>query len=156
MDHFCCEMRSGEDRRSSRGINFRSLGFGGRREQIRRKEDMRRYFHVDRYSSSIFAVIILILFLSVVDALLTLYLIGKGAFEVNPIMAYYLKIGPYSFLAVKYALTSIGVFIFLFLRNIYLRPLKIYASNLLYVVIAVFVTVIAWQLYLVSHIGIWK
>ena len=98
--------------------------------------------------------IILILFLSVVDALLTLYLIGKGAFEVNPIMAYYLKIGPYSFLAVKYALTSIGVFIFLFLRNIYLRPLKIYASNLLYVVIAVFVTVIAWQLYLVSHIGI--
>jgi hypothetical protein len=152
MDHTYSEMRSGTDRRNRRGINFRSLGFGGRREHIRRKEDMQRYFSVDRYSPSIFAAIIIILFLSVVDALLTLFLIGNGAFEVNPIMAYYLKVGPYSFLAVKYALTSIGVFIFLILRNIYLRPLKMYAGTLLYVVIAVFVTVVAWQLYLVSII----
>jgi hypothetical protein len=128
------------------------LGIGGRRAQIRRKEDMQRYFSVDRYSPSFFAAIIFILFLSVVDALLTLFLIENGAFEVNPIMAYYLKIGPYSFLAVKYALTIIGVFVFLLLRNIYLRPLKMYTGTLLYVVIAVFVTVVAWQLYLISHI----
>ena len=152
MDQTNSEMRSGSDRRSSRGINLRSLGFGGKREHIRRKEDMQRYFSVDRYSPSIFAAIIFILFLSVVDALLTLFLIGNGAIEVNPIMAYYLKIGPYSFLAVKYGLTTIGVFVFLLLRNIYLRPLKMYTGTLLYVVIAVFVTVVAWQLYLISHI----
>jgi hypothetical protein len=151
MDNTSREMRSGSDRRR-RGINFRSLGFGGRREHIRRKEDRQKVFSVDRYSPSIFAAIIIILFLSVLDALLTLFLIQNGAFEVNPIMAYYLKIGPYSFLAVKYALTSVGVIVFLLLRNIYLRPLKMYAGTLLYIVVAVFVTVVAWQLYLVSHI----
>jgi hypothetical protein len=151
-DHGLNNMRSGTDRRNRRGINFRSLGFGGKREHIRRKEDMQKYFSVDRYSPSIFAAIIIILFLSVVDALLTLFLVENGAFEVNPIMAFYLKIGPYSFLAVKYGLTSIGVFVFLLLRNIYLRPLKMYAGTLLYIVIAVFATVVAWQLYLVSYI----
>ena len=152
MDRIYSEMRSGTDRRSSRGFNLKSLGFGGRREHIRRKEDMRRYFSVDRYSPSIFAAIVIILFLSIMDALLTLFLIGNGAIEINPIMAYYIKIGPYSFLAVKYALTSIGVFIFLILRNIYLRPLKMYTGTLLYVVIAVFGSVVAWQLYLISII----
>lgn len=152
MDQTYSEMRSGTDRRSSRGINLKSLGFGGRRQHLRRKEDMQKYFSLDRYSQSIFAAIVLILFLSVVDALLTLFLIENGAFEVNPVMAYYLKVGPYSFLAVKYGLTIIGVFVFLLLRNIYLRPLKMYTGTLLYVVIAVFVTVVAWQLYLISHI----
>ena len=152
MDKVNSERRLGTDRRISRGINLRSLGFGGKREFFRRKEDMRKYFSVDRYSPSIFAAIIIILFLSVMDALLTLFLIGNGAIEVNPIMAYYLKMGPYSFFAVKYALTSIGVFIFLILRNIYLRPFKIYTVTLLYFVIAVFLTVVAWQLYLISII----
>ena len=113
---------------------------------------MQKYFSVDRYSPTIFTAIIVILFLSVVDALLTLFLIENGAFEVNPIMAYYLKIGPYSFFAVKYGLTIIGIFVFLLLRNIYLSPLKIYAGKLLYIVIAVLVSVVVWQLYLVFHI----
>ena len=152
MDNVNNERRLGTDRRISRGINLRSLGFGGKREFFRRKEDMQKYYSVDRYSPSIFAAIIAILFLSVLDALLTLFLIGNGAIEINPIMAYYIKIGPYSFLAVKYALTSIGVFIFLILRNIYLRPIKMYTGTLLYVVIAVFGSVVAWQLYLISII----
>lgn len=152
MDKIDSERRLGTDRRSSHGINLRSLGFSGKRTHFRRKEDRRKYFYVDRFSPSIFAAILTILFLSVVDALLTLFLIGRGAFEVNPIMAYYLEIGPYSFLVVKYAITTAGVLVFLILRNIYLRPLKMYTSSLLYIVIAVFVTVVAWQLYLVSYI----
>jgi hypothetical protein len=152
MDQSYSEMRSGTDRRRKRGINLRSLGFGGKREHIRRKDDRQKYFSVDRYSPSIFAAIIIILFLSVLDALLTLFLIENGASEVNPIMAYYLNIGPYSFLAVKYGLTIIGVLVFLLLRNIYVRPLKIYAGKLLYVIVVVFASVVVWQLYLVFHI----
>ena len=83
MDRAYSEMRSGTDRRKNRGINFRSLGFGGRRVEIRRKEDRQKFFSVDRYSPSIFAAIMIVLFLSVVDALLTLYLIDNGAFEVK-------------------------------------------------------------------------
>ena len=149
---FNVDRRSGKNRRNQSRINIRSLLIGGRRENIRRKEDKQKIFYVDRYGPFFFAAIVIILSLSVIDALLTLFLIGNGAFELNPIMAYYIKIGPYSFLAVKYALTSIGVVSFLILRNIYLRPFKIYTGSLFYFIIAVFMTVVAWQLYLVSNV----
>ena len=146
------DRRSGIDRRNQRRISFRSLLFGGRRENIRRKVDQQKRFHVDQYSAFFFAAIVIILTLSAIDALLTLFLIGNGAFELNPIMAYYIQIGPYWFLAVKYALTSIGVVSLLILRNIYLKPFKIYAGSLLYFLTAVFITVVAWQLYLISNV----
>ncbi len=152
MNQFNVEQRSGKDRRKNRTINIRSLLIGGRRAKVRRKEDKHIFLLADRYSPFLFAVIVTILLLSVADALLTLFLIGEGAFELNPIMAYYIKIGPYSFLAVKYALTSIAVISFLLLRNIYLRPFKMYTGTLFYFIVALFMTVVAWQLYLVSSV----
>ena len=149
---FNVDQRSGIDRRNQGGISFRSLLLGGRRENIRRKSDQQKRFHVDQYSAFFFAAIVIILTLSAVDALLTLFLIGNGAFELNPIMAYYIQIGPYWFLSVKYSLTCIGVVSLLILRNIYLRPLKIYAGSVLFIFTAVFITVFAWQLYLVSTV----
>ena len=136
----------------SSAINFRALLLGGRRERGRRKEDIPKTFLVDRYSPTFLAVIVSILFLSVIDALLTLFLIGRGASELNPVMAYYLELGPYSFLAVKYALTCVAVISFLLLRNIYIRPLKIYAGSLFYFVLALFAIVVAWELYLVARV----
>jgi len=152
MNQINVERRSGKDRRKKRAINIRSLFIGGRREKIRRKEDKHIFLLADRYSPLLFAVIVTILLLSVTDALLTLFLIGEGAFELNPIMAYYIKLGPYSFLAVKYALTSIAVISFLLLRNIYLRPFKIYTGTLFYFIFALFMSVVAWQLYLISSV----
>ena len=151
---FNVDRRSGIDWRNQVGINFRSLLFGGRRKNIRRKFDIQNRFHVDQYNAFFFAAIVIILTLSAIDALLTLFLIGNGAFELNPIMAYYIQIGPYWFLPVKYGLTSIGVVSLLILRNIYLRPLKIYAGSVLFILTAVFITVFAWQLYLVSNVNI--
>ncbi len=40
---------------------------------------------------------------------------GHGAYEINPIMAYYLTVGPHAFIVLKYALTSMGVIILLIL-----------------------------------------
>ena len=149
---FNVDRRSGIDRRNQVGISFRSLLLGGRRENIRRKIDKQKRFHVDQYSAFFFAAIVIILTLSVVDALLTLFLIGNGAFELNPIMAYYIKIGPYWFLAVKYGLTSIGVVSLLMLRIISLSPFRIYTGSLLFILTAVFITVFAWQLYLIHNV----
>ena len=140
------------DRRKSSSINWRSLLLGGRRERGRRKEDLPKTFLVDRYSPYLLAAIVGILFLSVMDALLTLYLLSRGAFELNPVMAFYIELGPYSFLAVKYALTCVAVISFLLLRNIYIRPLRIYTSTLFYIVLALFGTVVAWQLFLVTRV----
>ena len=152
MNERIIERRSGTERRLSSTINFRALLLGGRRERGRRKEDIPKTFLVDRYSPTFLAVIVGILFLSVIDALLTLYLIGRGAVELNPVMAYYLELGPYSFLAVKYALTCVAVISFLLLRNIYLRPLRLYAGTLFYFVLALFGSVVIWELYLVIQI----
>ena len=153
MDQLGVERRSGADRRKSGNVNMRAL-LGGRRERGRRHEDKSKTLLVDRYSPFLLAVILSILCLSVIDALLTLFLIDRGALELNPVMAYYIDMGPYSFLGAKYVLTCIGVFSFLILRNIYLRPFRIYAGSLFYFVLAVFAGVVAWQLYLVSQVSI--
>ena len=149
---FNLDRRSGKDRRNQSGMNIRSLFTGGKRETIRRKDDTHKRFYVDRYSSIFFALIVIILFLSVIDALLTLILIDNGAAEMNPIMAYYLKIGPYTFLAVKYTLTSIGVINLLIFRNIFLRIIKVYTRSLFYIIIAVFMTVVVWEFYLIFNV----
>jgi len=149
---FNLDRRSGKDRRNQSAMNIRSLFTGGKRETIRRKDDTHKRFYVDRYSSILFALIVIILFLSVVDALLTLILMDNGATEMNPIMAYYLKIGPYTFLAVKYTLTSIGVINLLIFRNIFLRIIKVYTRSLFYIIIVVFMTVVVWEFYLIYNV----
>jgi hypothetical protein len=58
--------------------------------------------------------ILAVVFLSVIlDGFLTLLLLDRGAYEVNPLMAYVLDISPSAFLAGKYALTCMAALIVL-------------------------------------------
>ena len=144
--------RSGIDRRKNPRISIRSLMGVGNRRIIRRQEDRSIIFLVDLFSPKLFFPIVAILFFSVMDALLTLFLIGHGAYETNPIMAYYLNIGPYYFFTVKYLLTSLGVIILLIFRNLKFRIFKISASALLYLIAGIFIVVVVWEIYLISKI----
>jgi hypothetical protein len=146
------ERRSGADRRKSVRLKLRSWYRGGSREIIRRREERNTIFLADRYSQSVFGAILLILFFSVLDALLTLYLIGHDATELNPIMAYYINVGPYTFLFVKYLLTSVSVVILLLCQNAFLRTIRIYAHSLFYVIVAAFMSVVVWELFLIFHV----
>ena len=105
---FDTDRRSGLDRRKQTGINFRSMTGNGKRRLVRRLEDRNKIFLVDHYSPKLFAAIIAIIFLSVIDALLTLFLMNHGAHEVNPVMAYYITVGPYTFFTLKFALFLIN------------------------------------------------
>jgi len=51
----------------------------------------------------------------------TTVLTAYGAFEINPIMACYFNVGPYTFVIVKYLLTSIGLIILIMFRNIFIK-----------------------------------
>jgi len=144
--------RSGIDRRKNPRINIRSLMGVGKRRIIRRQEDKSIIFLVDLFSPKLFLPIVATLFFSVMDALLTLFLIGNGAYETNPIMAYYLNIGPYSFFAVKYILTSVGIIILLIFRNLTFKIFKISTSALLYLIAGIFIAVVAWEIFLISKI----
>ena len=146
------ERRSGKDRRKTTRPIVQSLYRGGKREMVRRREEQNSLFLADRYSQTLFGAILLILFFSALDALLTLFLISHDATELNPIMAYYINVGPYTFFIVKYLLTSSAVVILLLCQNVFLRTMRIHAHSLYYVIVAAFMSVVVWELYLIFHV----
>ena len=145
--------RSGKDRRYKSGFNIRSFLFGGKRETIRRQEDKQRIFYLDHYSSWLFIIIVSILILCVVDAFLTLFLLNHGAYETNPVMAFFLKFGPLTFFISKYLLTIIPVIILLIFRNTVVRVIKLSARSVLYVIVVFYLAVVGWELYLISNVS---
>jgi len=145
--------RSGKDRRNRSGFNIRSFLFGGKRETIRRQEDKKRIFYVDHYSSGLFFIIVSILFLCVIDALLTLFLLNHGAYETNPVIAFFLKFGPYTFFISKYLLTIVPAICLLMYRNVVLRIIKISTRTVLYIMAGFYLTVVVWEFFLISNVA---
>lgn len=143
------EKRYGVDRRKRTIPSFRFLVFGGRRKQVRREEDMNGIVIMDSYSQSLFVVIIGILCLSLTDAAMTLHLIGHGAKEINPIMAYFLDKGIVVFITAKYIMTSVAVVIILLIKNTYLPRTRVRSKNLFTFAIVCFSLVIIWEILLV-------
>ena len=97
--------------------------------------------------------IISILFLSVIDALLTLSLLNLGAYETNPVMAFFLKFGPYTFFISKYLLTIIALICLLMCRNVVLRIIKISTRSILYFIVVFYLAVVGWEFYLISNVA---
>jgi hypothetical protein len=110
------ERRSGSDRRKQTGINMRTFVGNGARMTIRRQEDKDHIFFVDQYSPILFVTIVAILFLCVIDAILTLYLLNHGAYETNRLMSHLLNFDHYTFFVFKYGLTIIATFCLLMFR----------------------------------------
>ncbi len=148
------DRRSGLERRKSSSLNFHSLIYGGNRIQIRRQEDRERIFLVDQYCPKLFIAIVIVLFLCVIDALLTLLLIGHGAYETNPILAYLLEAGPYTYFIPKYAITISAILGLLIFKNTGTSLFSINTHLLLIFIAAVYSIVVAWQLYLISEVVI--
>ena len=146
------ERRSGSDRRIHQFPKLKYLLFAGKRSHARRREDWHRFFYFDRYSSNIFAAIVAILLLSVLDALLTLYLIDHGSTELNPVMSYFLEHGPFIFMGAKYFLTCMSVVILLLFRNgLRIRSIT-HSQHIFSYIIGVFTTIIVWELYLIFFV----
>lgn len=151
-DMFHFDRRLGKDRRSHDVPDIKSLFIYRRRKKVRRKDDKYKVIYFDQYSSGIFTAIVIILFLSIIDALLTLFLVDCGASEINPIMAYFLNFGPVTFMSVKYFLTCYSVIVLLIFNNFFLRKLKIYVRSLFSYAIGAFMLVIGWELFLTLRI----
>jgi hypothetical protein len=148
------EQRSGRDRRRRVFPPLRFLIAGGRRRGVRRSEDLRRIVILDRYSSKLLISVIGILFLSLLDGLLTLYLIEHGSAEINPVMDYFLKKGPFIFALAKYVLTSVAVVIFVVLANNVLPRSNFRAQKLFPYALLAFGGVIVWEIMLVFVLAV--
>ena len=151
-DMFHFDRRSGKDRRSKDVPSAKSLFIYRRRKKVRRKDDKYKTSYLDQYSSRIFIAIVLLLFFSIIDAILTLFLIDHGASEINPIMAYFLKFGPVTFLSVKYFFTSYSILVLLIFSNFFIRKLKIYTHSFFSYALGTFMIVIGWELFLMYRI----
>jgi hypothetical protein len=147
------ERRTGFDRRQRHKPVFSKYWLIGKRETPRRKEDRQWRFHPDRYSPRTFVAILLIVMLSMLDAIFTLVLISRGATELNPIMNYYLGYGPRVFFVVKYLLTFASILLILFHKHVYLFRGRVQAKILFVLVIIPFVLVVPWEIYLLFFLN---
>ncbi len=102
--------------------------------------------------SKIFAKIIFILLLSILDAYFTLYLLSHGAAEINPVMAFFVQFGKGAFFGTKYLLTSISVIILLLPDHLRLFGFHIPRRTIFYTIAGVFEVVILWELYLIFFV----
>ena len=131
---------------------MRMLVGDGNRRMIRRQEDQGRIFFVDQYSPVLFMAIVGILFLCVIDAILTLFLLSHGAYQTNPVMAYLLNIGPYAFFISKYAITIIAAFGLFMFRAVVIRKLNVNTHALLYLLACAYAAIIVWEIYLIYYV----
>ena len=96
----------------------------------------------------------LVLMLSALDALLTLWLLDIGASEMNPVMAYFLRFGPLVFMTIKYFITSMAVIIVVVLYHTRSRHMSFQLGHLLYYFAAGFGAVVLWELSLLKIFSI--
>jgi hypothetical protein len=142
------ERRSRQDRREQNLPMFKRLFYNGIRESVRRIEDRKSIVIYDRYKPSLFINIIIILSLSLLDALLTLILLSEGAKELNPVMRYFLSHGPRVFISVKYGLTVLSVLIIVFVKEAFSTRYRIGTDIFLHIFAAFFGSVVIWEFYL--------
>jgi len=144
------ERRSSRDRRQSQISIFKKLFYRGLRESTRRAEDRNGIIVFDRYKPSLVVSIIIVLSLSLLDALLTLILLSHGAKELNPVMRYYLNHGTLAFIFVKYGLTVLPMLIILFAKDALATRYRLNTALLFHIFAAFFGSVVIWEFYLLS------
>lgn len=105
------------------------------------------------YSPRLFAAILCIIALSIIDAYLTLDLVNRGADELNPIMAYYLDKSPLTFFTVKYLITCAAVIMILGIKETYLVAGRIRKEALFAFHIFALASVVQWQLFLLHYVA---
>jgi len=123
----------------------------GRLAVLRRDEDRQRSHKIGRHSFMTLAAILLIVSLSILDAIFTLDLVSHGAEELNPVMAYYLDHGPLVFFGVKYFLTCASIVLILLIRDN--TKAKLQTKILFVLFIIPFALVIQWELYLIFFVN---
>lgn len=141
------ERRQQKDRRAKPTSPFSSSSLFGSREKIRRKEDKQRHHYVDRYSFRSAVTILVIIVLSMTDATFTLKLVALGAAkEINPVMDFFLQLGPITFLTVKYVLTGICLLCFLIFKNHSFLGDRVTGSSLIVAVLIIYAVLIFYEL----------
>jgi hypothetical protein len=124
------EERRGADRRGVPTRPWSGLVTPSRRSQGRRESDREGY--VDRYTKQDVVLLLTIFLLNVGDALMTLLWLDRGGREANPIMDFFLDIGPWAFLVQKCLVVGLWLVILVVHKNFRLARIGLYSALVVY------------------------
>jgi hypothetical protein len=143
------ERRNRVDRRRS---VLRALWHGNfaRRRHAPRRSTERHAAVTDWFHPQWLAVGMVVLLLSVADAILTLTLLSHGASEINPFMKPLVSGSGHSFAYWKIGLTASSVVVLIILAR--LRIWGQAVGNILYVALGMYVLLIGYELFLLRNI----
>jgi hypothetical protein len=133
LDSSESERRDRYDRRqgSSAWASFRLSG----QRQASRRDGEGENTYVDRPARPVILLACMILFCSILDALLTLLYIERGGGEANPVMAVAIDFGTTAFVGHKMALTILGIGLLTLHQNFRLGLRGLYGMTIIYLVL---------------------
>ena len=143
------ERRSSQDRRKSHFSFFKPILCKASRCSLRRADDCKQITLLDQYDSSLMILVLIVLDLSMVDAILTLTLLEHGAVEVNPVMRYFIDLGLGPFMIAKYGLTAISLLVMVILSASNFLRFRIGSLMFLLSGLA-FGSVVMWELHILN------
>lgn len=138
------EKRKFSDRRLSPTPIFSRHTLWGRRTSFRRKEDQSKGGYVDRYSSGLLLLLVVLLALNALDAVLTIFILDCGGREVNPLMGALIMYCGERFWVWKFLLVAVAV-LFLCLHSQFPR-----VKSALWMVTLIYGGLILYQVYLIA------
>ena len=120
--------------------------YRGRRRRLRREGDATGVY-LDHFSPGLVLFSLALLFLSALDACLTLNLLQRGATEANPIMRAFLEWDVLLFVNVKILVTAVGV-VGLVLHSHLLLFRRVKVERVVVGLVGVYLSVVAYEIVL--------
>jgi Domain of unknown function (DUF5658) len=139
------DRRISKDRRRHPTDGLSRFSFRGRRRNFRRENDRGKGGYVDRYGPGLLFLLVLILGLSVLDAILTMMILEGGGWEVNPVVRSAIHLYGDKFWIWKFITVSIPL-ILLCLHSKFRRVMLV-----LYGISAIYIAVVLFQVLLIIY-----
>jgi ABC-type amino acid transport system permease subunit len=148
IDEMTSERRLPADRRSR---TLRALMYGSftPRRRGSRRDGEQSLAAVDWHHPQWLAVAMLTLLMCVADALLTLTLLQRGAYEANPFMEPLVNGSPLAFATIKFGLTAGGLVVLILLARVRLFR-NVPVALVLYSVLVAYAVLIGYELWLLQ------
>jgi len=138
------DRRKLKDRRKSPTPAWSFYTFFGRRRGPRRKSDQERGGNTDRYSTTVFVLLVFILGLSILDSIFTMVIIDLGGKEANPFVRSVIELHGDRFWIWKFVIVSCSLILLCLHRAFRLIRAIVIAISSIYLLI------ILYQIFLIA------
>ncbi len=130
--------RDKKERRREKALPPPKYLIYGKRKSVRRASDSNGNYYTDHRRPALSALIIFIIFMSLLDYGFTLVHLNNGAIELNPLMAMAIKVSEVYFFLLKYLITSIGLLILYLYKDFFPTHKVVFSIFVIYSILIVY------------------